>query len=250
MSEPLLSAVVIAQNNADTIAECVASLSFADEVVVVDGGSEDETAALAARAGARVVVNPWPGFAAQRRFSLAQCAGRWILSVDSDERATPELGAEIVTTLRDPGDSAGFWIPRRNEFLGRWIEHGPWSGDRVLRLFRRDRGRITDRLVHEGVVVDGPTGELRFALEHRTHRTIAESIERLNRYTSLESRDRIDRRRVGIADMLFPPAGVFFKYYVIRGTWREGVHGLLLSGITAMYKTVLYIKTYLLQRAR
>jgi glycosyltransferase involved in cell wall biosynthesis len=244
-----LSAVVIAQNSAATIGPCVESLAFAGEVVVVDGGSDDDTTSIAAAAGARVVVNPWPGFAAQRRFALEQCNGRWILSVDSDEEVSPALAAEIEAELGDPGDNAGFWIPRRNEFLGRWIDHGPWANDRVLRLFDRERAAVTERRVHEGVVVDGPTATLTQPLLHRTHRTIAESFDRLNRYTSLEARDRSSRRRVGLGDALFAPAGVFMKYYLLRGTWREGVHGLLLAAITAMYKSVLYVKTALLQRS-
>lgn len=243
-----LSAVVIAQNCVDTIARCVSSLGFADEVILIDGGSDDGTAAAAAGAGARVVVNPWPGFSAQRRFALEQCRGEWILSVDSDEEVTAELAEEITAALSRRGEVSGYWIPRRNAFLGRWIEHGPWARDRVLRLFRRDRGRVTATRVHEGVVVDGPTGTLAHPLLHRTHRTLSESVDRMNRYTSLESADRAGRRRVGLVDALIPPLGVFVKYYVVRGTWRDGVHGFLLSAVTAMYKSVLYVKTFLLQR--
>jgi glycosyltransferase involved in cell wall biosynthesis len=242
----MLSAVVIAQNNADTIAPCVESLAFADEVIVVDGGSDDDTAAAARAAGARVVVNPWPGFAGQRRFALSQCRGEWVLSCDSDEEVTPELAREIRATLTEGAD--GYWIPRRNQFLGRWIEHGPWARDRVLRLFRRERARVTDSRVHEGIAVDGSNAELSSPLLHRTHRTLSESISRLNRYTTLECRDRLERRRVGLADVLVAPLGVFLKYYVIRGTWRAGVHGLILSAVTAMYKSVLYLKIYLAQR--
>ncbi len=250
MTRPRLSAVVIAQDNADTIERCVRGLSFADELIVVDGGSEDGTGDIARAAGARVVTNAWPGYAEQRVFALKQTTGEWVLSCDSDEEVSPELAEEIQAAIASPDGMSAFWIPRRNQFLGRWMDHGPWAGDRVLRLFRRDRGRVTDRRVHEGVVVDGNTRVLTEPLLHYTHPTIAESIGRLNRYTTLESRDRASRRRVRLCDAFVPPVGVFFKYYVVKGSWRDGVHGFLLSAITAMYKSVLYVKTYLRQRAR
>ncbi len=220
MHTPKLSAVVIAQDNADTIERCVRSLSFADEVIVVDGGSEDGSDQLARNAGARVVTNAWPGYAEQRVFALAQARGEWVMSCDSDEEVTPELAAEVEAAITSPGDTCAFWIPRRNQFLGRWMDHGPWAGDRVLRLFRRDRGRVTDRRVHEGIVVDGNTRPLTSPLLHYTHPTIAESIGRLNRYTTLESRERALRRRVRLVDAFIPPVGVFFKYYVVKGSWR------------------------------
>lgn len=244
-----LSAVVIAQDNADTIERCVRSLAFCDEVIVVDGGSHDDTVDLARTAGARVVVNAWPGYAAQWRVAIEHAAGEWVLVCASDEEVSDELAREARATIAEPGEAAGFWCPRRNQFLGRWMDHGPWAHDRVLRLFRRDRGRVTESRVHEGIVVDGSTGSLAGAIRHYTHRTIAESIERMNRYTSLEAHDRVGRRPVGVLDALVAPAGVFFKYYVAKGSWRCGVHGFLLSAITAMYKSVLYVKIYLLQRS-
>jgi len=248
LSRPALSAVVIAQDNADTIGRCVRSLSFADEVVVVDAGSDDGTPEIAREAGARVVTNPWPGFAAQRRFAIEQATGDWVLSVDSDEEVSEELAREIPAAIASAGAVCGFWLPRRNQFLGRWMDHGPWSGDRVLRLFRRDRGAVTDRRVHEGIDVDGETAALSAPILHYAHRTIGESVRRLDRYTTLEARDRAGRRRIRIVDVFVPPAGVFVKYYLVKGSWRDGVHGLVLSAITAMYKSVLYVKIYLLQR--
>lgn len=248
MSRPTLSAVVIAQDNADTIGRCVQSLSFADEAVVVDAGSEDGTPDLAREAGARVVTNPWPGFAEQRRFAIGQAKGDWVLSVDSDEEVSAELAREIPAAITSAGAVCGFWLPRRNQFLGRWMDHGPWSGDRVLRLFRRERGAVTDRQVHKGIQVDGETAALSAPLLHYTHRTIDESVRRLDRYTTLEARDRAGRRRIRVVDVFVPPAGVFFEYYLVRGAWRDGVHGLVLSAITAMYKSVLHVKIYHLQR--
>ncbi len=245
---PGLSALVIAQDAATLIDRCVASLSFADEIVVVDGGSVDGTPERARARGARVVKNPWPGFAAQRRFALEQARHAWVFACDADEEVTPGLAAAVRRVVDgDAGTAAGYRVHRRNQFLGAWVDSGPWADDWQLRLARRDAVRVTDAAVHEGYLVDGPVAALAPPLNHYTHPTIAESVRRMNVYTSLEARDRSRRRRVGAADPLLAPAGVFFNYYVVGGCWRAGVRGYLLAATTAMYKSVLYIKTRSLQ---
>lgn len=248
MARSKISAVVIAQNSASTIARCLDSLRFADEIVVVDAVSHDGTPAIAKAHGATVFSNPWPGFAAQKQFAIDSATGEWVFLCDTDEEVTSELAAEIRKTVELPDTADGYRVQRRNQFLGKWITVGPWTDDFDLRLFRKSRGRMTEASVHEGVVVDGEVGTLRNLLNHYTHPTVAESIERLNRYTSLEARDRVARRRISLLDPVFPPAGVFFNYFFVKGCWRAGQHGFLLSAITAMYKSVLYIKIYLLQR--
>jgi len=245
-----LTAVVLAQNSAGLLPRCLRSLSFADEVLVVDGGSRDDTVEVAAGLGARVLVNPWPGFAAQRRFALEHARHAWMLVCDSDEEVSGALAAEIraVVSGERGGSAAGFVVRRRNQFLGGWMDVGPWADDRKLRLFRRAAVRVTDASVHEGYAVDGDVAELAGALNHYAHPTIGESIARLNRYTTLEARDRAGRRPIRALDPLVSPAGVFFKYYVAKGCWRAGVRGYLLAAITAMYKSVLYVKVRSLQR--
>jgi glycosyltransferase involved in cell wall biosynthesis len=247
-----LTAIVIAQNAAAHIGRCVSSLSFAAEVLVVDGGSADDTTAIAERHGARVVVNPWPGFAGQRRFALARAAHEWVLACDSDEVVTPELAREIADTIEAAGrpgarTPAGYRVRRRNQFLRAWMDVGPWSHDWQLRVMRRGAARVTDASVHEGYAVDGPVGALSSPLLHYAHPTLSESIQRLNRYTDLEAADRAGRRRVGALDALVLPAGVFFNYYALKGCWRAGVPGLLLAATTAMYRSILYVKLRLLQ---
>ena len=249
MSQIVLSAVVIAQNSAATIKTCLESLAFADEIVVVDALSHDGTPEIARRLGARVIANPWPGFAAQKQFAIDQAAGRWIFLCDTDEEVPANLAAEIRETIVRPACADGYRVHRKNQFLGDWITVGPWTQDSTLRLFRKSRGRMTRASVHEGVQVDGNTGLLKHFLFHYTHPTISGSVERLNRYTTLEAGDRVNRRKITLLDPVFPPAGVFINYYLIKGCWRAGLRGFLLSAITAMYKSVLYIKIYLLQRS-
>lgn len=247
-----LSAVVLAQDSAVHIARCVSSLSFAREILVVDGGSTDVTAEIAQRNGARVLVNRWPGYAEQRRFALAHASQEWVFACDSDEEVTPGLAREIQSVLADSsrsaaGAPAGFRVRRRNQFLQGWMDVGPWARDWQLRLVRANRARVTEASVHEGYAVDGPVADLSSPLLHYAHPTISESIQRLNRYTSLEAADRVHRRRVGVLDALVLPVGVFVNYYVLKGCWRVGARGFLLASITAMYKSVLYVKIRLLQ---
>jgi glycosyltransferase involved in cell wall biosynthesis len=249
MNKTTLSAVVIAQNSASVIEKCLQGLQFADEIVVVDALSYDRTPEIVRRYGGRVVSNPWPGYAAQKQLGIDRARGEWVFLCDTDESVPEPLAREIRDTIAQATPADGYRVRRRNQFLGEWIDVGPWTDDSELRLFRRDRGHMTRSSVHEGVVVDGTVRTLRNPLYHFTHPSVTESIERLNRYTTLESRDRVDRRRIRLIDPLIPPLGVFVNYYFAKGCWRAGVRGFLLSAITAMYKSVLYVKIYLLQRS-
>ncbi|UCH85371.1 MAG: hypothetical protein JSW50_06710, partial [Candidatus Latescibacterota bacterium] len=159
------------------------------------------------------------------------------------------LAREIRETIEKTVAFDGYRLRRRNQFLGKWITIGPWADDVETRLYKKDKVSITDQAVHEGEIIDGTVGELTHRLNHYAHPTITESIARLNRYTTLESRDRANRRKIHLYDAVLGPIGVFFNYYVAKGCWRAGFHGCLLSAITAMYKSVLYIKTYLRQRS-
>ncbi len=249
MNAPV-SVVVLTQNNAAIVARCLRSLTFADDVVVVDAESTDDTAKIARSLGARVVERAWSGFAEQRRFGLHLARHPWCLVIDSDEEVSPELGREIVDAVSREDGPSGYRVRRRNQFLGRWMDVGPWAHDTQLRLFRPASARIADVSVHESYRVEGPVETLVAPLNHYTHTTLSESVQRLNRYTTLEARDRAARRPVRALDPLLLPGGVFLKYYVSKGCWRAGVEGFLLAAITAMYKSVLYMKTRAIQTGR
>lgn len=249
-----ISAIVLTQNNAAIVERCIRSLGFADEIVVVDAESIDDTAAVARALGARVVEHAWPGFAEQRRFALSLARNTWVFMCDSDEEVTTELAREIVAAVaasaeQGGGAPNGFRVRRRNQFLGRWMDVGPWARDTQLRLFERSAVHVADVSVHESYRVDGRVETLAAALNHYAHPTIADSVQRLNRYTTLEARDRASRRRVGALDPLVLPAGAFLNFYAFKGCWRAGVEGFLLAATTAMYRAVLYVKIRSIQRA-
>jgi glycosyltransferase involved in cell wall biosynthesis len=249
MSEVHLSAVVIAQNSADVIERCLKSLQFADEIVVVDALSHDGTPEIARRLGARVISNKWPGFGRQFQLAIDSARGDWVFRCDTDEWVPDALAEEIRRVIRRPDAADGYRLLRRNKFLGRWVTVGPWANDIETRLYRHGKARISPGAVHMGEIVDGRLGRLRNEFHHDAHPNLAASIARMNWYTSLEAGDRVGRRRIHLADPLLPPLGVFLNYYLRRGCWRLGTHGFLLSATTAMYKSLLYIKIYLLQRA-
>src|SRR5690625_4755128 len=149
---PVLSVIIITKNEADNIADCLDSVAFADEWIVVDSGSTDDTCRIAREKGADVVsTSDWPGFGPQKNRALERASGQWVLSIDADERVTPELAAEIQAVLQQPR-ADGYYIARLSNFCGRWIRHSGWWPDYVLRLFRRESARFTDSLVHESVI--------------------------------------------------------------------------------------------------
>jgi glycosyltransferase involved in cell wall biosynthesis len=250
MSDIILSAVVLSQNEEKNLPRCLRSLKFADEVLVVDALSEDSSPEIARDQGARVVQQKWMGFAGQWQFAVDHARGDWVLLCAADEEVPAALAGEIRRTVSQPGGSNSYRIPRRSQFLGDWMDHGPWARDAQVRLFRKDCGHIAERAVHEGVMVQGEAGMLVNPIYHYTHQTIAESVARLNRYTTLEAGDRAGRRRIGLFDAVFPPLAVFYRYYLVKGCWRAGFRGFLLSAITAMYKSILYLKIFFTQRAR
>ena len=176
-----LSVCLITANEEERLRPCLESVAWADEVVVVDAESTDKTALVAREFTDHVHVRPWPGFAAQKNFGLDQATGDWILSVDADERVTPELRARIEAVLRADGPADGYSVPRKNIFWGRWVRHGRLYPDWQLRLFRRGRGRFADREVHESVRVEGRVARLDAPLLHVSYRCLL--------YTSPSPRD-------------------------------------------------------------
>jgi glycosyltransferase involved in cell wall biosynthesis len=237
MSRTRLSVVVVTQNEEERIRACLESASWADELIVVDAESIDKTATVARELTDHVFVRPWPGFAAQKNFGLEQARGDWILSLDADELVSIPLRQEIAAILAGDGEHAGYAIPRRNVFWGRWIRHGGLYPDWQLRLFRRGRGRFAERTVHESVTVDGSVGRLSGHLEHRSYRDVADFLERADRYSTLAAGEWLaaGRRSRPLADLVVRPAGRFLTMYVARAGFLDGWRGFLLAVLYAYY---------------
>jgi glycosyltransferase involved in cell wall biosynthesis len=231
-----LSVTIITRNESAHIEACLASVDWADERIVVDCGSTDDTVALAERAGARVIVHDWPGYAAQKNFAASQAAHDWILSVDADERVTPELGHEIRELLKASPSAPGYRVARITWHLGRWFRTTDWYPDHQLRLYDRRRGRWKTRRVHESVDVDGQAGQLTQHLQHYAYRDIAHHLETMNRYTTLAADDLFEAgRRVGAADIVVHPVAAFLRNYVLKRGIVDGVPGLIVSAMNAYY---------------
>jgi glycosyltransferase involved in cell wall biosynthesis len=249
-SRATLAVCVITRDEEDRIGDCLDSVSFADEVLVVDSGSTDRTVALARERGARVIVREWPGYAAQKNFALEQVAADWVLSVDADERVTPELAAEIRSLLAAPPEGvAGCSMPRRTWYLGRWIRHGGWYPDRKVRLVRRGRGRWEGGHVHERLVAEGPTRELGGDLLHYTYRDIADHLRTMDRFTTEAARGMAERGgRGAVAGMLVAAPAKFLKMYLLKAGFLDGLAGFVCAVLGGCAVFLKYAKLWERQR--
>jgi len=222
-------------------------VAWADEILVVDSGSSDRTVELANARGARVIVRDWPGYAAQKNFAASQASHDWILSVDADERVTPDLAAEIRRVLATDPAEAGFRVPRVTWHLGRWIRTTDWYPDYQLRVYDRRRADWPARLVHESVTAAGPVGQLRHDLQHFAYRDIAHHHETMNRYTTLAARQmHADGRRAGFVDLALHPPAAFVRNYILKRGFTDGLPGLIISTMNAQYVFLKFAKLWAL----
>lgn len=221
-----VTVTVIARDEADRIAEAISSARWATEVVVLDSGSADDTVEVARSAGARVAVEPWRGYGGQKNRAAELAATDWVLSLDADERVTPELAQEIARLPAEPPE-AGFRVRRRNHFGGRPLRRWPWAWDRPLRLYDRRRARFGEPAVHEAVVAEGPVGRVRGVVEHLGERSAAEYLARQLTYARLGA-DRAARegRRAGPFAPALHGAATLLRLLLLRGELLGGAHGL------------------------
>ncbi len=249
-----LSACVITLNEGDRIDDCLRSLAWCDEIVVVDSHSTDRTREQAAALGARVIERDWPGHAAQKEFALRAAQHEWVLCIDADERVSGALRDEILA-LRERGfaGAAGWSVPRLSRYLGGWIRHGTWYPDRSVRLLDRRRGRFVANPwydLHERVVLDGPCGRLRHDLLHLPYRTLSDHLRTIDAYTTIMARGLHERgRRARVSDLVLHPGARFATFYVLKGGFLDGWRGLLLAYLAAHYVRLKYAKLLALQRA-
>lgn len=240
-----LTVIIPTYNEEGTIGDCLASVGFADEVLVVDSFSTDGTVRLARDAGARVLQHEYVYSARQKNWAIPQAAHEWVLLVDSDERVTPPLRDEILALLESGPEHDGYWILRANHFLGRRMRRCGWGTDRVIRLFRRDVSRYQDREVHAEIDLAGPLPVLRHPLEHHSFRSFRQYWRKIQLYSEWGAAQMYkEGRRAGALQILGRPVTRFLKMYVIRLGFLEGVHGLVLSLLGAFTVYLKYARLW------
>lgn len=244
-----ISAVIITKNEESNISRCLKALAWVDEIIVVDSGSDDDTRQIATEAGALVYETNWNGFGPVKAYGVDKATSRWILSVDADEVVSPELAVEIQKLLANGADCHGFDMPRRTNFLGRWIHHCGWYPDRVLRLFEKSHGNFNDAPVHERVILDGDIGRLNGELLHYSYPTLEHYLTKSNRYTTLGAQKALQNgRRASWIDLVIRPPVSFLSHYLSRQGFRDGLEGLLISVLSAVAVMVKYAKLRALQK--
>lgn len=241
-----ISIIIITFNEAHNIRACLESVKWADEIIIVDSGSNDDTVAICKEFTHKVFVNDWPGFGAQKNKALSLASNPWVLSLDADEVVTSGLKDAIINTIQNPRQDA-YYLLRRSYFLGKLIKHGNWSRDYVLRLFKKDKARFSLDPVHERLLVDGTCGKLPQLLLHYTQPTLADALSKLNRYSSLGSEKKAQHTLSFLTPFL-KGLWTFLRGYFFRGGFLDGKHGLILAILNAEESYYKYLKAYLLCR--
>lgn len=250
-NRPPLSGVVICFNEEDTIERCLKSLSFCDEIVVVDSGSTDRTLDLCACYTDRIIEQEFLGYVKQKNFALEQATHDWVVCLDADEELSPEATQSLQAAVaQNDGDVAGYRLERITHFLGVWHNHGEWSDDWQLRVFPRSRGRWTGRDPHDRVEVAGSVRLLSGQLRHYNYRDLSDHLDTIDRFSARLAREMHDEGvRFRLRDLLLRPVGRFFKGYLLRRGFQMGLPGFLVSVSTAYYVFMKYAKLWELERA-
>jgi glycosyltransferase involved in cell wall biosynthesis len=247
---PKVSVTIITNNEAAHIGDALASVAWADEIIVVDSTSTDDTAAIARRFTAHVVVREWAGYIAQKNYAASLAANDWIFSLDADERVTPALAGEIQETMAGTPAHGGFRMPRVTFHLGRWIRTTDWYPDDQLRLYDRRTASWTGKYVHEALTVRRATvGRLRGELQHFPYRDIAEHLETINRYTTYAAAQMHEAgRHAGALRLAGHPPLAFLRNYLLKRGIRDGLPGLIISVMNAYYVFLKFAKLAELER--
>jgi glycosyltransferase involved in cell wall biosynthesis len=245
---PQLSAIVITRNEAGNIADCLKSVAFCDERIVVDCGSSDDTVAIARGKGARVEFHEWRGFGPQKNFALSLATGTWVLSIDADERVTPALAEEIKAAIAY-AIADGFELPRQSTFCGRQMRHSGWYPDYVLRLFRRDAAKFDDAVVHERIVCPGTVLRLKEPLLHEPVKKLEDALSRMDRYSTASAQAIVaSGRHVSFFSGIGHGAYAFIRTYILQRGFLDGAQGFLLAVANAQGSYYRYMKAWLAQR--
>jgi (heptosyl)LPS beta-1,4-glucosyltransferase len=239
-----LSVAIITKDEEKNLPECISSVDFADQVVVVDSGSLDKTLEIALSHGCDVYDHPWEGFGPQKQFAIDKCRNQWILILDADERIPKETAIAIrEIVLKNPDRVAGFRFPRKNYFQGKWIRHMGWWPDRIVRLFRKGHGRMSPANVHESVLLDGPVEDLKVPIVHLTESNLSSVLLKIDRYSTLGAQESFRLgKRSSVWYAAFRAKLAFFQNYFLKLGFLDGRQGFVLSITDAVNKFFKYAK--------
>lgn len=246
-----ISATIITFNEERNVPRAIESLRCCDEILVVDSGSTDRTVEIARQFGARVIEAGWRGYAGQKNFASEQASHDWILSIDADEALSEDLEAEIWQLKKNGPRYDAYTVPRLAQYLGKWILYSGWYPDRKIRLFDRRKARWVGDYVHESVVCDGRVGHLQGNLLHFTCGSLSEHLKTMDRYTTLAAEELAARgARIGYRHLLAEPAWTFFRTYVLKRGFLDGVEGLAIAYMAALYTFLKYAKARFMNPGR
>jgi hypothetical protein len=245
-----LTVTIITKNEADNIRACLESVAWADEIIVVDSGSSDDTVNICKELGALVhTTSDWPGFGVQKNRALSHATGEWVLSLDADERVTPELRSEVEAALNNPRGHVAFRMPRLSSFCGRYMRHSGWHPDYVTRLFLRGTASFSKDLVHESLIVNGSVGKLRQSLLHETFHDLEELLAKINQYSTAGARMLSEKEKSATLKKAVSHAvWAFFRTYILRAGFLDGREGFMLAVSTAESTYYRYAKLMLLNK--
>ncbi len=245
----MLSIIIITKNEASHIGDCLESVRWADEIIIVDSGSTDGTQRICSHYTDKIIEADWPGFGPQKNRALDAASGEWVLSLDADERVTPELSAEIQNALDNTGKTVGFEIPRLSYYCGRAMRHGGWYPDYVLRLFRRDKGRFSNALVHEKLEIIGTIQRFNNPLLHFSFDDFEEVLHKIDNHSSLAAQMLFEKgKRSSFTKALLRGFWSFFRTYILRAGFLDGRHGVMLALSNAEGTYYKYLKLLYLQK--
>lgn len=252
MPDPIhmLSIIIITKNEAANIRHCLESVKWADEIIVLDSGSTDTTVAICLEYTDKVFVTDWPGFGAQKNRALAKASGEWVLSIDADEEVSPALAEEIRSAISSKESFAAYQIPRMSSYCGRMIKFGDWRGDKVTRLFKKECGHFTDRIIHERLLVDGSIGTLKNSLTHYSFKDLSQVLAKVNHYSTAGAEQRFEQgRKVNLLSAIGRGLWTFLRGYLLKFGFFDGREGFLLACSNALGTFYTYTKlNYLWQK--
>jgi glycosyltransferase involved in cell wall biosynthesis len=239
----MLSAIIITKNEEINLERCLRSVSWVDEIIVVDSGSTDSTIEIAKSFKAKIFEPEWRGFGLTKQYALEHAGGDWILSIDADEEVSFTLKGEILQLMEKEPEKDGYFIPRKTQFLGRWILHSGWYPDLVLRLFRKSAGGFTSALVHEKVEVSGKTGRLHNPLMHYSYPTLEDYTRKLDHYSSLGAEELFQAgKRFSSYSLVVKPIVSFLRKLIWQRGWRDGWEGFLIAYLSSTGTLLKYAK--------